>query len=222
MSSAVATEISALKSQLESSSSNPASAVTESQVRVELEQVRGLLDRYRRIFGPDAETADDVRRLGEKLEQADKENKRLQLQLEEADAATNALYTEVEGLSKLYEELDAKVKSKCFELKDGELKLQRLITEVSPVSYVSTLETHLTHVESQGGQQVLCGNAGERRYRRSSEDGSADCGKAEQITGKGTRSGKSASIPNRHAGASRHAAQERTLRTSTSSHDCII
>jgi seryl-tRNA synthetase len=186
MSSAAATEISALKSQLESSSSDPASAVTESQVRVELEQVRGLLDRYQRIFGQDAETADDVRQLGEKLEQADKENKRLQLQLEEADASTNALYTEVEGLSKLYEELDAKVKSKCFELKDGELKLQRLITEVSPVSYVST-ETHLTHVESQGGQQVLCSNAGERRYRRSSEDGSADCGKAEQITGKGTR-----------------------------------
>jgi E3 ubiquitin-protein ligase BRE1 len=68
--------------------------------------------------------------MAEKLEQSDKDNKALQLQLEEAEAATNALYTEVEGLSKLYEDLDSKVKSKCFELKDGELKLQRLITEV--------------------------------------------------------------------------------------------
>jgi hypothetical protein len=222
MSSAAAVEISALKSQLESSSSDSASAVTESQVRVELEQVRGPLDRYQRIFGPDAETADDVRQLGEKLEQADKENKRLQLQLEEADASTNALYTEVEGLSKLYEELDAKVKSKCFELKDGELKLQRLITEVGPVSFVTTLDIHLTHVESQGGQQVLCGNAGERRYRRPSENGPADRGKAEQITGKGTRSGKDASITDRYARTSRHAAQERALGTPTTSHDCII
>ena len=61
---------------------------------------------------------------------ADKDNKTLRLQLEESEAATNALYTEVEGLSKLYEDLDSKVKSKCFEIKDGELKLQRLITEV--------------------------------------------------------------------------------------------
>jgi E3 ubiquitin-protein ligase BRE1 len=68
--------------------------------------------------------------MAEKLEQSDKDNKALQLQLEEAEAATNALYTEVEGLSKLYEDLDSKVKSKCLELKDGELKLQRLITEV--------------------------------------------------------------------------------------------
>lgn len=91
------------------------------------------MEKYQRILGPDPEAAEDVRQLAEKLESADKDNKTLKLQLEESEAATNALYTEVEGLSKLYEELDSKVKSKCFELKDGELKLQRLITEVCAV-----------------------------------------------------------------------------------------
>jgi len=105
-----------------------------------------LLKKYQRIFGPDAE-ASDAKTLGEKLELADKENKRLQLQLEEADASTNALFTEVEGLSKLYEDLDAKVKSKCFELKDGELKLQRLITEVRDPRVPDVFQS-LTKLES--------------------------------------------------------------------------
>lgn len=100
----------------------------------DLEELRRTLARYQRILGPDPEAAEDVRQLAERLESADKDNKTLRLQLEEAEAATNALYTEVEGLSKLYEDLDSKVKSKCFELKDGELKLQRLITEVGHVS----------------------------------------------------------------------------------------
>jgi E3 ubiquitin-protein ligase BRE1 len=99
------------------------------------EETRRTLAKYQRILGPNAEAAEDVRQLAERLETADKDNKTLRLQLEESEAATNALYTEVEGLSKLYEDLDSKVKSKCFELKDGELKLQRLITEVSCITF---------------------------------------------------------------------------------------
>lgn len=106
-----------------------------------------LLEKYQRIFGPAAE-ASDVKELGEKLGAVDKENKRLKLQLEEADASTNALYTEVEGLSKLYEELDAKVKSKCFELKDGELKLQRLVTEVRG-TLIATYEPRTNDIRKQ-------------------------------------------------------------------------
>ena len=94
----------------------------------DLEESRRTLAKYQRILGPNPEAAEDVRQLAERLEVADKDNKTLRLQLEESEAATNALYTEVEGLSKLYEDLDSKVKSKCFEIKDGELKLQRLIT----------------------------------------------------------------------------------------------
>lgn len=110
---------------------------TEESVRssgADLDELRRNLTRYQRILGPNPEAAEDVRQLAERLESADKDNKTLRLQLEEAEAATNALYTEVEGLSKLYEDLDSKVKSKCFELKDGELKLQRLITEVGHAS----------------------------------------------------------------------------------------
>lgn len=99
--------------------------------QVELQGVRKTLARYERILGPDPTAAEDVQHLAKKLEEAEKDKRSLQLQLSEAEAATNALYTEIDGLSGLYEELDKKVKSKCFELKDYEMKTQRLITEVS-------------------------------------------------------------------------------------------
>ena len=41
------------------------------------------------------------------------------------------MYSEVEGLSKLWEGLDKTINSKVFELKDGELKIARLSTEAS-------------------------------------------------------------------------------------------
>jgi E3 ubiquitin-protein ligase BRE1 len=123
---AASAQIASLTSQVEGS---------ETPSVAELEDTRRTLAKYQRILGPNPEAAEDVRQLAERLETADKDNKTLRLQLEEAEAATNALYTEVEGLSKLYEDLDSKVKSKCFELKDGELKLQRLITEVSQMIF---------------------------------------------------------------------------------------
>ena len=104
--------------------------------RVELQGVRQSLARYERILGPDTSAAEDVQHLATKLEEAEKDKRTLQLQLSEAEAATNALYTEIDGLSALYEELDKKVKSKCFELKDNEMKTQRLITEVGGVGHL--------------------------------------------------------------------------------------
>lgn len=48
--------------------------------------------------------------------------------------ATNALYAEVDGLAKLWEGLDKTVTSKVYELKDGEMRISRLTTEVgSPI-----------------------------------------------------------------------------------------
>lgn len=114
-------------SQLAALSSDPST-----DTRVELDDLRRSLAKYERVLGPNADAATDVRVLGEKLEQADKDTRSLELRLSEAEAATNAVYAEIDGLSGLYEELDKKVKSKCFELKDAELKIQRLITEVSP------------------------------------------------------------------------------------------
>lgn len=105
-----------------------------SDTRSELESARIAVAKYERILGPNADSIEDVRTLGERLSKADKDNASLRLQLSESEAATNSLYTEIDGLSGLYEELDKKVKSRCFELKDGEQKIQRLITEVSDVA----------------------------------------------------------------------------------------
>lgn len=45
--------------------------------------------------------------------------------------STNALYTELEQLSKAWEALEQQNHSKVFDLKDAELKVSRLTTEVS-------------------------------------------------------------------------------------------
>lgn len=102
---------------------------------MELSSLRQSIARYERILGPDPTAAEDVQHLAAKLEQAENDKRSLQLQLSESEAATNALYTEIDGLSGLYEALDRKVKSKCFELKDNEMKTQRLITEVSLLGF---------------------------------------------------------------------------------------
>lgn len=123
-------QINALTSQLERVSSDTAAAKSETEVRTELESAKRLLARYERILGPNPEAAEDVRYLSQQLEKKEKERASLEMRLEEAEAATDALYSEVEGLSKLWEALDQTVKSKVLELRDGEQKITRLTTEV--------------------------------------------------------------------------------------------
>jgi E3 ubiquitin-protein ligase BRE1 len=91
-----------------------------------------------------------------RLPVVDKQSSGLAMQLSEAEAvghfvirsgrltfqATNALYAEVEGLSKLWEGLEQSVTSKVFDLKDGELKMARLSTEVS-LKFNVYVRTHL-------------------------------------------------------------------------------
>jgi hypothetical protein len=67
------------------------------------------------------------------------------------------LYTEVEGLSKLWEGLEQTMKAKVYELKDGELRMSRLATEVSPHPQLVGIKAD--SLESEGQQQVLCGDA---------------------------------------------------------------
>ncbi|WVF72955.1 E3 ubiquitin-protein ligase BRE1 [Kwoniella sp. CBS 6097] len=121
-------QITALTSQLQRVSES-AAAESEIQSRTELEGAKRALARYERVLGPNPEATEDVKQLAKRLEDAEKERKGLELKLSEAEAATNALYTEVEGLSKSWETLDRTVHSKAFELKDGELRISRLTTE---------------------------------------------------------------------------------------------
>ncbi|WVR07641.1 hypothetical protein IAU60_004683 [Kwoniella sp. DSM 27419] len=121
-------QVTALTSQLQrvSDSSNVGS---DTNIYVELEAAKRTLARYESILGPDATAADNLKELAGKLESAEREKSVLGMKLSEAEAATNALYTEVEGLSKSWETLDHTVHSKVFELKDGELRISRLSTE---------------------------------------------------------------------------------------------
>ncbi|KAK4685526.1 E3 ubiquitin-protein ligase BRE1, partial [Tremellales sp. Uapishka_1] len=117
-----------LSSQLESSSDAPASR-TESEIRIELENARRTLSIYGRVLGPNAEASAEIQNLARRVELAQKEKEGLEMRLLEAEASTNALYTEVEGLSKLWEGLEHQVKNKVYDLKEGEMKVSRLITE---------------------------------------------------------------------------------------------
>ncbi|WWC94925.1 hypothetical protein V866_001777 [Kwoniella sp. B9012] len=122
-------QINALNSQLSRLSDNSTGVQEEAQLRVELEEAKRSLAKYQKILGPESQVSEEVGELAKKLEEKEKERKLLEMRLSEAEAATNALYTEVEGLSKLWENLDQTVQSRVFELKDGELKISRLSTE---------------------------------------------------------------------------------------------
>ena len=87
--------------------------------------LRIALEKYERILGPNADAAEDVQQLALKLEIVEKEKAALQLQLSEAEAATNSIYSEVEGLSKLWTDADRQGRDKVFELKDQELRMSR-------------------------------------------------------------------------------------------------
>ncbi|KAK8853258.1 E3 ubiquitin-protein ligase BRE1 [Kwoniella newhampshirensis] len=122
-------QITALTSQLQRVSSDPAAAVEESNARAELEAARRTLAKYEEVLGPNPEVAADVRQLAARLDEKERQRAKLELKFSEAEASTNALYSEVEGLSKLWEGLDQTIHSKVFELKDGELRISRLTTE---------------------------------------------------------------------------------------------
>ncbi|WWC72057.1 uncharacterized protein I206_106017 [Kwoniella pini CBS 10737] len=117
-------QINALSAQLVDSS-----AKEGAQLRADADSAKRALAKYHKILGPEAQASEDVSQLAKQLEEKEKERSILEMKLGEAEAATNALYTEVEGLSKLWENLDQTVQSKVFELKDGELKISRLATE---------------------------------------------------------------------------------------------
>lgn len=123
-------KITALSTQLEQiSAGDVEAAAAETAVRTELETARRSLAKLERIFGPNADVADDIKHLADRLQKETEVNKQLELKLSEAEASTDALYTEVEGISKQWESLEHTLRTKVFELKDAELRMQRLTTE---------------------------------------------------------------------------------------------
>jgi chromosome segregation ATPase len=100
----------------------------EAMARQALADVEVKLASYERVFGPNA--SGEMAELAKKLEEKTKEVKRLELMVKENDSATDALYSEVERLSKAWEDVAARVESKVFHLRDAEEKVARLATEV--------------------------------------------------------------------------------------------
>jgi E3 ubiquitin-protein ligase BRE1 len=121
-------KIAALSEQLEKlAEGGAAAAAAESEFRVELEVARRSLAKYERVLGPNADPS--VADLTQRLQDETDGKTQLELRLSEAEASTDALYAEVEGISKQWEALEHTLRTKVFELKDAELRMGRLQTE---------------------------------------------------------------------------------------------
>lgn len=81
-------QVSALSKQLEASSSGSDAATSHTSMWTELEAARRALHKYERVLGPNPEVADDIRHLGDRIAQSDKERATLELKLSEAEAVS--------------------------------------------------------------------------------------------------------------------------------------
>lgn len=123
-------QVAALTAQIESlAAGEAAAAASDAAVRAELESAKRLLQRYERVLGDNPEVADDVKQLAARLEQETEAKRKLELKCAEAEESTNALYTEVEGISKLWEGLEQTLRSQVFAVKDNEAMIKGLQTE---------------------------------------------------------------------------------------------
>lgn len=78
-------QVTAMTAQLQQASSDSEAASSETSLRAELEAARRTIAKYERILGPESEAQEDVKVLGQKLEQADKERTALQMSLSQAE-----------------------------------------------------------------------------------------------------------------------------------------
>lgn len=121
-------QLASAKAQVDAlSSASGEGTASEASIRAELEEARRSLAKHERVFGPDA--SEDVAQLSARLQKEAEAKSKLELQLADAEETTNSLYAELEGVTKLWEGLDQTLRTKVFELKDGELRMQRLSTE---------------------------------------------------------------------------------------------
>ncbi|TIB77546.1 hypothetical protein E3Q23_01315 [Wallemia mellicola] len=113
-------EIEALKSQISNLQSG-------GDLHVRLEQVETKLQSYEKAFSDPADP--EVQNLVNQINKKDERIKTLELQNVESETTSNAIYGEIERLSKAWEVLDEQNRSKIFDLQHLEEKVSRLMTE---------------------------------------------------------------------------------------------
>ncbi|GAA5978816.1 hypothetical protein JCM5350_004831 [Sporobolomyces pararoseus] len=100
---------------------------SETEARTELTKALEKLEKLERIFGSNSDP--EVRELAEKLREREEALKVADAQIKSHDAASNALYGEIDRLSAAWSALDEQNSSKVFNLVHLEEKLQRLGAE---------------------------------------------------------------------------------------------
>ncbi|GAA5932035.1 E3 ubiquitin-protein ligase BRE1 [Sporobolomyces koalae] len=125
----------ALKGQLESYATSgnlpdgQRLVASETQARIELTKALEKLDKFEKVFGPDAASDPQIKELAQKLQERDQELKAAEAQVKSHEAASNMLYGEIDRLSAAWSALDEQNASKVFNLASLEDKLQRLGAE---------------------------------------------------------------------------------------------
>ncbi|GAA5876334.1 hypothetical protein JCM16303_007103 [Sporobolomyces ruberrimus] len=123
----------ALKGQLESYASSGGGpdaerlVKSETEARTELTKALEKLEKLEKIFGADSDP--ELRNLAEKLKEREEALKVAEAQMKSHEAASNALYGEIDRLSAAWSALDEQNASKVFNLIGLEEKLQRLGAE---------------------------------------------------------------------------------------------
>ncbi|CDZ98285.1 E3 ubiquitin ligase involved in syntaxin degradation [Phaffia rhodozyma] len=102
---------------------------SESKARQDLAEAERRLEAFEKVLGPDPSVGKDIKLLTIRLEEKAKELKMFDLKAKENEAAMDALYSEVERLSKAWEEAEALAASKMLNLKDIEDRLFKVSTE---------------------------------------------------------------------------------------------
>ncbi|GAA5838520.1 hypothetical protein JCM3766R1_006001 [Sporobolomyces carnicolor] len=112
---------------------------SETEARTELKRALSKLEKLESIFGSDSDP--QVRELAEKLKEREESLKVAEAQIKSHEAASNALYGEIDRLSAAWSDLDEQNASKVFNLAHLEEKLQRLGAEKAKADnrYYSTM-----------------------------------------------------------------------------------
>ncbi|GAA5911739.1 uncharacterized protein JCM6883_001252 [Sporobolomyces salmoneus] len=100
---------------------------SETEARTELRKAEEKLEKLEKIFGADSDP--QVRELAEKVRKREEALKVAEAQIKSHEAASNALYGEIDRLSAAWSALDEQNASKVFNLANLEEKLQRLGAE---------------------------------------------------------------------------------------------
>ena len=106
-----------------------AALASETAARSALADAQSRLTAYEKVLGPDPTVGEDVGRMAKQLEAKQEQLRVMDLRIKENEVATDALYGEVERLSKSWEDVASQANGKVLNLKEMEEKVARLSTE---------------------------------------------------------------------------------------------